>query len=241
MPEDSSPSIQSQPSIKNHILKSLPKEDFERLLPALKLVEMPHGKLLYRPDESITHLYFPNTSMVSVVTTTTEGQTTEAGVIGWEGIAGFNVLMGVDSMPNENIVQLPGNGFQIATADIKREFERGGTLQALAMRFIHALMIQIGQMSLCNRLHSNEERLARWLLMCYDRSETNELKLTQDFLSVMLGSNRTTVTLSALALQNAGYIKYSRGLIIIKDRAGLEEFTCSCYQAIKREYDRLQK
>lgn len=227
--------------INNHILNALPPENFERLLPDLEAAEMPHGKTLYRPDETITHLYFPETAMVSIVTLTTEGQSVEAGVIGREGITGFNVLMGFDSMPNENIVQLPGAGWRITAAAAKREFKLGGAFHDLCLRFIHAVIQQIGQTALCNRLHSNEERLSRWLLICRDRATSDKLKLTQEFLAIMLGSNRATVTLSAIALQSAGYIKYSRGLITITDRAGLEEFTCDCYQAVKREYDRLQK
>lgn len=241
MPEDLSSPTHSQLTIKNHILKALPKESFELLLPHLETMDMPSGKILYYPDEPIKHVYFPETAMISVVTLTQEGESTEAGVIGLEGMAGFNVLMGVESIPNENIVQLPGSGFQIPAAAVKQEFGKGGVLQSAIMRFIHALLIQVAQVSLCNRLHTNEERLSRWLLMCQDRSETNYLKLTQEFLAIMLGSNRATVTISAIALQNAGFIKYSRGKITVIDRAGLEDFTCDCYQVIKKEYYQLQK
>lgn len=174
--ENLSLSTQKCLSTKNHILNALPKEDFERLLPELELVALPHGKILYRPDELIEYVYFPNTAMISIVTMTAEGQSVEAGVVGWEGMAGINVLMGVDSMPNENIVQLSGDGLRMTTAAVKREFKRGGALNELLMRFINVLIIQIGQTSLCNRIHSNEERLARWLLICRDRSETNEIK-----------------------------------------------------------------
>ena len=241
MTTDSSHSAKSQNSTGNHILNALPPEDFERLLPDLEVMDMPSGKILYHPDEPIDYVYFPDTAMISVVTMTAEGQSVEAGVIGREGVAGFNILMGVDSMPNENIVQLPGSGRRLATATLKREFERGGALQKLALRFIHAVMIQLGQSTLCNRLHSNEERLSRWLLMSHDRATSNELKLTQEFLAIMLGANRATVTLSAIALQSAGYIKYARGQITVTNRCGLEDFTCVCYSAVKREYDRLQK
>ncbi len=179
--------------------------------------------------------------MVSVVAMTADGQCVESGVIGREGMAGINVLMGVDSMPNENIIVLADGALRLSTATIRREFKRGGALQDLLLRFMHALMIQIGQTTLCNRLHSTDVRLSRWLLLCHDRSETNELKLTQEFLSIMLGSQRASVAMSAIALQSAGFIKYSRGNITITDREGLEDFTCACYQAVKQEYDRFQK
>jgi CRP-like cAMP-binding protein len=224
---------------RNHILRQLPPADFERLLPDLEAVDLQHGATIHRPDELITHLYFPDAAMISIVTLTAEGQSVEAGVIGREGLTGFNVLMGFDSMPNENIVQLPGGGWRIPTAAATREFKLGGAFHDSSLRFIHAVLQQIGQTALCNRIHSNEERLSRWLLMCRDRSVSDELKLTQEFLAIMLGANRSSVTLSAVALQSAGYIKYKRGLITITDRAGLEDFACDCYRAVKKEYDRL--
>jgi len=241
MPQNSNPSTQSCLSIKNYILNALPEEDFNRLLSDLTPVNLPHGQILYRPDEPIEYVYFPNNSMVSVVAMTADGQCVESGVIGREGMAGINVLMGVDSMPNENIIVLADGALRMSTAAIRREFKRGGALQDLLLRFMHALMIQIGQTTLCNRLHSTDVRLSRWLLLCHDRSETNELKLTQEFLSIMLGSQRASVTMSAIALQSAGFIKYSRGNITITDREGLEDFTCACYQSVKQEYDRFQK
>ncbi len=228
-------------STKNYILNALPEEDFNRLLPDLKPVYLPHGQVLYSPDEPIEYVYFPNNSVLSVVAITADGQSVESGVIGREGMAGINVLMGVDSIPNQNIIALADSALQTSTAAVRREFKRGEALHDLLLRFMHALMMQIGQTSLCNRLHANEERLSRWLLMCHDRSETNELRLTQEFLSIMLGANRSSVTMSAIALQNAGYIKYSRGLITVINRQGLEDFTCDCYQANKQEYDRFQK
>lgn len=235
----SNPAAQPSLTTKNSILNALPTEDLERLLPEPESFEMPDGKILYYPDEAINYVYFPDTAMISVVTITEQGQSVEAGVVGWEGIAGFNVLMGVDSMPNENIVQLPGSGWRLPAAAVKREFKRCGALHDLCLRFMHAMMIQLAQIAVCNRLHSNEERLSRWLLMSRDRSETNELKLTQEFLAIMLGANRSSVTMSAIALQSAGYIKYTRGLITVLDREGLEDFSCDCYKAIRREYAEL--
>lgn len=228
-------------STRNYILNSLPKEDLDRLLPDLERVELPHGKIIFQPDEKIKYVYFPETAMISVVTVTPLGQSVEAGTIGWEGLSGFNVLMGIDSMPNENVVQLAGYGLRLPSEVVMREFEQNPAFQKLVLGFIHLLMAQIGQTSLCNRLHSNKERLSRWLLICHDRAVSNELKLTQDFLGIMLGSSRATVTLSAITLQNAGFIKYSRGRINIVDREGLVNFTCDCYRTVKQQYDRIQK
>ncbi len=241
MSENLSPSAHMRLLTKNYILDALPDEDFNRLMPDLMPVKLPQGQFLYRPDEAIEYVYFLDNSMVSVVAITAEGQSVESGVIGCEGMAGINVLLGVDAMPNQNIIALSGGALRMSTHAVRREFKRGGALQDLLLRFIHALMIQIGQTTLCNRLHTNEERLSRWLLMCRDRAASDDLKLTQEFLAIMLGANRSRVTMSAVALQNAGYIKYSRGLITVLDRQGLEDITCQCYQSIKQEYDRFQK
>lgn len=205
------------------------------------VVEIFQGQILYGPDEPIEHVYFPNDSTVSVVAMTADGQCVESAVIGLEGMAGINVLMGVDSMPNEIIIQIGGGAMQMTTAAIRKEFKRSGAMQDLLLRFTHALMIQIGQTTLCNRLHSIDERLSRWLLMCHDRSASDQLKLTQEFISIMLGANRARVTMSAIALQNAGFIKYARGNITITNRAGLENFTCACYKAVREEYGRYQR
>ena len=232
---------QPRVSIKNYILNALPEANFKRLLPELKSVEISHGQILYAPDEPIEYVYFPNDATVAVVAMTADGQCVESAVIGREGMAGINVLMGVDAMPNEVIVQLGGAALQMTTAAVREEFRRGGAMQDLLLRFTHALMIQIGQTTLCNRLHSIDERLSRWLLMCRDRAASDRLKLTQEFISIMLGANRARVTLSAIALQNAGFIKYARGNITITDRAGLENFTCACYKSVREEYARYQK
>jgi CRP-like cAMP-binding protein len=241
MPDDLNPSTQPQLSIVNHILKSLPKEDLERLLPDLEPVELKLGQILYRAEEPIEYVYFPNNAMVSVIANTTDGQCAEVGIIGWEGMTGMDVLMGSDSTLNSHIIQHSNGALRVNTTAIKREFKRGGALQELLLRFTRLLMIQIGQTALCNRLHAVEERLSRWLLTCGDRAGTDELNLTQEFLAIMLGVNRATVTLSAIALQSAGFIKYSRGKVVIVDREALEDFTCQCYQTVKKEYDRFSE
>lgn len=228
-------------STTNYILNALPDEDFERLLPDLEPIELKLGQVLYRPEEPIEYVYFPNNTMISVIAMTTKGQSAEIGIIGREGMCGMDVLMGSDSTLNEHIVQHPNGALRINTNAVRREFKRVGALHDLLLRFTRLMMIQIGQTALCNRLHTVDERLARWLLLCRDRSGTDELQLTQEFLSIMLGTNRATVTMSAIALQSAGFIKYARGHIVIKDREGLEDFTCECYQIVKKEYDQFQK
>ncbi|MEO8074134.1 MAG: Crp/Fnr family transcriptional regulator [Acidobacteriota bacterium] len=225
-------------STRNSILNNLPEEDYQRLLPDLELVDLPHGQFIYRPDEQIKQVYFPNNSMVSLIATTPEGQSAEVGVIGFEGIVGSDVLMGVDSTSNESIVQLAGGALRIGANVLKEEFNKGVAFHDLSLRFIHNLMAQISQTALCNRLHTVEERLSRWLLMCRDRSEDDIMHLTQEFLAIMLGTQRATVTVAAIHLQSANLIKYSRGNIIVTDRKGLEEFTCECYQVVKEAYER---
>lgn len=218
----------------NYILNSLPDADYKRLLPDLEQVELTHAKNIFRPDEPIEFVYFPNTAMISVVTNTSDGQSIEAGVIGWEGMAGVEVLMGVDSTSNESMVQIPNGALRINTDAIRKEFDRGEAFNRVTLRYLHALLLQVSQTALCNRLHSLEQRLARWLLMCRDRTKNDEINLTQEFLSIMLGVNRPTVTIAATALQNAGCIKYSRGHITITDGKALEKYTCECYQAVKK-------
>jgi CRP-like cAMP-binding protein len=237
VPEKARPHL----STKNFILNSLPKKDLERLHVHLEPIELALGEVIYRPEEPIKYVYFPNNSMASLVATTASGQSAEVGVIGREGIVGANVLMGVDSIVNECFMQRSGDALRIKTKAAREEFKEGGAFQDMSLRFINALMLQISQTALCNRLHSIEERLCRWLLLCHDRANNNKLTLTQEFLSIMLGANRPSVTSAAIALQSAGFIKYSRGLITIVDRHGIEDLACDCYQIVKDEYDRLPK
>lgn len=221
---------------KNRILGALPAEDLERLEPMLERVTLASGDILFRPDERIEYVYFPDRSMISVVAYTETGQAAEAAVIGSEGAAGLDVILGSDSTINENITQLADSALRIKTADIRAEFARGGVMHDLLLSFTRKLLVQMSQTVLCNRLHTTENRLSRWLLMCRDRSESDVLRLTQEFISIMLGASRTTVTLTAIELQNLGLISYSRGIITIVDRAGLEAYTCSCYGIIRRAY-----
>ena len=240
MPKDLSLSRLTRPKTENLILDALPDAEYQRLLPDLEPVKPALGEVIYRPEEPIEYVYFPQNAMISVIASTAQGQSAEVGVIGFEGMTGMEVLMGSDSTLNENIVQHSANALRIKTAAIRKEFKRCGNLNDSLLSFTRLLMIQIGQTALCNRLHTLDERLARWLLVCRDRAKTDELQLTQEFLSIMLGTNRANVTMSAIALQSTGYIKYRRGQITITDGAGLQNFACDCYRTVKRQYDPFQ-
>ncbi|HEX8289193.1 MAG TPA: Crp/Fnr family transcriptional regulator [Pyrinomonadaceae bacterium] len=220
-------------STNNHILNALPYKDYQRLHPHLENVNLVLGQIIYRPNESIRYVYFPNNSMNSIIATTLDGQCAEIGVIGREGIVGVDVFMGVESSSHKNIIQLANGALRISTEEIRKEFNRAGALQKMVLRYMHSFMMQISQTALCNRLHLVDQRLSRWLLMCHDRSPSNELTLTQEFLSIMLGVNRPIVTGAARVLQGRKYIRYSRGNITILDREGLEDFACNCYQVVR--------
>ncbi len=225
-------------STNNEILNALPDDVIKRLQPDLEKSALALGQVLYRAEDKTDYVYFPDNSMVSVLANTVEGQCAEVGVVGREGVVGLNVFLGVDSTPNELLVQISDGSTRIGVKAARREFARGGELQNLILRFTHDFMTQISQTALCNRLHTIEERLSRWLLLCRDRSASNDLPLTQEFLSIMLGANRPSITIAAINLQSAGLIKYSRGHIKIINREELEEFSCDCYRKVKEEYGR---
>ena len=225
-------------STKNEILNALPEEDLARLSAHLEPVDLPSGRFLYQSLQPITHIYFPNYAVASIVANTSGGRSTEVGIIGREGAVGLDVLMSVDSSPNECMIQIPGDGWRLPTAIVREEFKLCDTVHVSLLRFIHKLMIQISQTTLCNRLHPIEERLSRWLLMSHDRVGGDEISLTQEFLATMLGVNRPSVSIAAGILQTKGFIKYSRGHITVINRRGLEELTCECYRIVKNEYQR---
>lgn len=225
-------------STKNEILNALPAEDFARISAHLEPVELPSGKFLYQALQPITHVYFPNDAVASIVANTSAGRSAEVGIIGCEGAVGLDVLMSVDSSPNECMIQIPGDGWRVMTDVIRDEFRLCDAIHVSLLRFIHKLIIQISQTTLCNRLHLIEERLARWLLMSHDRVSGEKINLTQEFLATMLGVNRPSVSISAGTLQTKGYIKYTRGHITVLDRQGLEKLACECYQIVRNEYDR---
>lgn len=224
--------------IKNQILSSLSPASLDRLRPDLEPVELPHAAPVFHAYEPITHVYFPENAMASIVATTADGGSSEIGVVGNEGAAGLDVLMGVDESPHECTIHMPAKGFRIRTEAIRREFKRGGKLHDLILLFTHKLMTQVSQITLCNRLHTLEERLARWLLMCHDRIDGNKISITQEFLALMLGVRRESVTLAAGNLQNLGSMEYTRGKITVVDRLGLERSACECYLIVRSEYAR---
>ena len=232
------PHLSTDQSIKNHVLRSISAEALERLRPSLELVDLPHGMTIYEGEARIDQIYLPNSAVVSVVSLTESGQIAEAGLVGWEGVTGIEALLNGPTSINRYIVQLYGVGYRADLAAIKAEFARSGSFQATVLKFTRTMLAQMSQTTLCNRLHVAEQRLAKWLLMCRDRSETDVLAITQEFAALMLGSNRVTLTQAAGQLQDNGLIEYKRGNITVLNRTGLESFACECYGRIKDEYNR---
>lgn len=228
-----------RPRTENQILGALPPEDRERIAAHLEPVELPHGQVIYHVDQHIEHVYFPTNSMVSLVSQLSDGTMIEVGVTGYEGMIGLPVMLGVDRSPHECMTQINDGAMRAKAESIKSEFKRGGAFQDLVLRYSQSLMLTISQVAACNRVHTVRERLARWLLMSYDRCPIPELPLTQDFLAIMLGTRRAGVTEAAVILQAEGVINYRRGRITITDKEGLEETACECYKIIKAEFDRL--
>jgi CRP-like cAMP-binding protein len=224
---------------KNNILDALPPEDFARLAPHLDPVNLQHSQILYEMSGHIEHTYFPLNGMISLVNQTHGGGSIEVGLIGREGMAGVSAVLGVDKSPHMTMAQIPGNTLRLNAEALAAEFKRTGALQDLLLRYTHTMIFQLGMIASCNRLHHLEERLARWLLMCADRTGSEELPLTQEFISMMLGTRRAGVTEVAIALQHDGLIRYTRGHITITDREGLEDEACECYKMIRAEFNRL--
>lgn len=222
---------------KNRILALLPKTEISRLAKHLEPVTLKQGQSLL--DGKVTHAYFLEDGMASIVLTLASGDTIEVGVIGNDGLVGLPVLLGTGSVPGCTFMQIGGSGFRIKAEFLKEEFDRNGELKRALERHLQGLFVQSAQTAACNRMHTIEERLARWLLTCHDRSEGDLLLLTHDFLSQMLGSPRTTVTLAAGALQKTNLIDYSRGKVTIRNRAGLEKIACECYGSVRDEFHRL--
>lgn len=222
----------------NKILAALPPEEFEPLRPKLKLFRLELGTTLYRPEQKIEHVYFVTRGVVSVLAALENGATVEAGVIGPEGLAGMAALLGADSTPNQALIQAEGHALRISTRDIRVEFRKGGKLRDSILRYMHTLFTQVAQTAACNRLHSIEQRLSRWLLLTQDRVSSDEFVLTQDFLSRMLGVRRAGVSVAANTLRQAGLIDYRRGTMVVLDREGLEKYACECYRIVRDEYDR---
>lgn len=228
-----------RPQFKNHILASLPPADYKRLAPHLETVEMPHGEIVQQSNKVMEHVFFPENSMVSLISRTPTGQAVEVGIVGYEGVAGISAVLGVDKSPYQMMVQVDDTATRLPAEVLRAEFKRGAALHDLLLRYTQSLLLQTSQIAACNRLHNVSERLARWLLMSNDRCATDDLPFTQEFLSLMLGVRRAGVTEAAIVLQTEGYISYHRGHIRITDRKGLEDFSCDCYTVLKADFDLL--
>jgi CRP-like cAMP-binding protein len=223
----------------NWLLDALPDADYERLLDDLKPVSFSLGDVIYESGGAMDDVYFPTTSHVSLLYTMINGSTAEMGLVGNEGVVGIALFMGGDTTPNRAVVQGSGKALKLTAKAMQYEFSRGGEFQHLLLRYTLALITQISQTAVCNRLHPVEQRLCRWLLMTRDRTHSNELQMTQEFISNMLGVRREGVTHAAQNLQEKGLISYVRGHISILDRAQLEASVCECYRVVREEHDRL--
>lgn len=225
--------------LQNYLLNALPVAEYERLLAHLELVEMPLGKVIYEPGGELYYVYFPTTCIVSLLYVMENGSSAEIAVIGNDGIVGVALFMGGGSMPNRAVVQSSGQAYRLRGQLLMKEFNQFGALLHLLLRYTQALITQMAQTAVCNRHHSVDQQLCRWLLLSLDRLPSNELNMTQELIANMLGVRREGVTEAAGKLQKAGLITYSRGRITIIDRPGLEERVCECYQVVKNESDRL--
>jgi len=227
------------PTYRNKILAALPQQELARIAPHLTPIELGIGLDMSRPGEKPSHGYFVESGMASIVTVMKNGDTVETGLVGMEGVVGVPVLLGTESTPGRTFMQIAGKGFSIKTSVLSAEFERGGTLYQKVKVYLQAHLVQTAQIAACNRLHDIAPRLARWLLMCHDRMESDTFEITHEFLGQMLGAPRSTVTLAAGILQKAELITYTRGRVRIQDRKGLQAASCECYRTIRDECDRL--
>jgi CRP-like cAMP-binding protein len=223
----------------NRLLAALPEAERQRWWPQLEAIDMPLGQVLYESGRTLSHVYFPTNAIVSLLYVMENGASAEIAVVGNEGIVGISLFMGGESTPSRAVVQSAGRGFRLEAQLMKDEFNRAGPVLHLMLRYTQALITQMAQTAVCNRHHSLDQQLCRWLLLSLDRLEGNELVMTQELIANMLGVRREGVTEGALKLQQAGLIRYARGHISVLDRQGLEKRTCECYAVVKTEYDRL--
>jgi CRP-like cAMP-binding protein len=223
----------------NRLLAALPEDNYQALLPFLELVPLPLGMAVYESGGKQGYVYFPTSSIVSLLYVLADGASAEIAVTGYEGLVGIALFMGGETTPSRAVVQSAGHGYRLKAAVLKQEFERGGALQHLLLRFTQALITQMTQTAVCNRHHAVDQQLCRWLLLSLDRLEASELVMTQELIANMLGVRREGVTEAAGKLQAEGLIEYSRGKISVLNRPQLEARVCECYGVVKREYDRL--
>jgi CRP-like cAMP-binding protein len=231
--------ILSHEPIRNHLLAALPDAEAQRWLPLLEPVDLSLGEVLYESGTTLTHVYFPTTAIVSLLYVMANGASAEIAVVGNEGIVGISLFMGGESTSGRAVVQSAGKGFRLKSQLMKQEFNRAGPVLHLLLRYTQALITQMSQTAVCNRHHSLDQQLCRWLLLSLDRLEGNQLVMTQELIANMLGVRREGVTEGAVKLQHAGLIQYARGHITVLDRTALEGRTCECYAVVKKEYDRL--
>jgi CRP-like cAMP-binding protein len=225
--------------LQNHLLAALPPDEYNRIKPHLETILMPLGKVLYESGDRMTHVYFPTTAIISLLYIMENGGTAEIGIAGNNGLVGIALFMGGETTTNRAIVQSGGRAVRMRSDAVRTEFARGGMFQRLLLLYAQALMTQISQTAVCNRLHNVEQQLCRWLLINHDQLQTNELVMTHDLVANMLGVRRESVSLAAAELQNKKVIRYVRGTITILDRERLENVACECYQVVMNEYDRL--
>jgi len=220
-------------AVGNRLLSALPRNEYERLSRHLELVRLTPGKIFYNPGDIVRYAYFPRGGMICLLSTTESGRTIEVAMIGNEGMAGIPIILRANAAPYQVMVQLAGNALRVRGDVLREEFNRGGRLQDLLLRYTHTLLIQIAQSAACNRFHTVEQRLCRWLLVSRDRVRTDTIHLTQEFLSHMLGVPRTSVTMIAGNLQKQGLITYRRGKIAILNQQRMEAASCECYRLVR--------
>lgn len=224
----------------NHLLAALPAEDLERLAPQLELVQLRLGQVIYQPGERLHHVYFPTSAIISLHYVMESGSSAEIASVGNDGMVGISLFMGGDSTPSSATVPIAGHGYRMESRVLKQEFNRGGLMQNVLLRYTQALMTQITQTGACNRHHSIVQQLCRWLLVTLDRSCSQNLIITQELIASMLGVRREGITEAAGNLQRAGLISYRRGHISVLDRPGLEAMACECYAVVRKEVGRLR-
>ena len=223
----------------NHLLAALAAHEMSAFSSALELVQLPLGKTLYQPGEQLQYAYFPTTAVVSLHYVTDTGAAAESAGVGNEGMVGVSLFLGGNTMPSSAVVNTAGHAYKLERHVLKQEFDRGAQLQRVLLRYTQALMTQMAQMSACNRHHTLEQQLSRWLLLTLDRAPSQELVMTQELIASLLGVRREGITGAAGRLQEAGYIRYRRGHIAVTNRTGLESRSCECYAVVKKELFRL--
>jgi CRP-like cAMP-binding protein len=222
--------------VANRLLAALPRKEYERLLPGLETVQLAKGETIYNAGDTVRYVYFPAGAVVSLISMTQDGNTIEVALVGDEGVVGVSAVLGAKRTPYQAVVQVGGEALRIKADVLKEEFQHNETLQDMLLCYVYLLLTQVIQSAVCNHFHSAQQRLCRWLLLTSDRARTDSLPLTQEFISHMLGTPRTSVTAIAKELQDAGLISYSRGQITLLDRPGLEAAACECYQVVSRAF-----